>query len=110
MARKKVTGAVDPDQTPGQVEASPAPMADTDGAAGRDSLPQAGEACSATPPASPDTDPTGLTAIEVIGPKAGRWRIGRQFTADPVLIRLEDLTEDAIAALMSDPRLKTQLI
>lgn len=51
---------------------------------------------------------TGLT-ITVIGPKKGRWRIGRHFSPEPVEIPLEDLSEDEKQALISDPALSTNL-
>lgn len=43
--------------------------------------------------------------ITVTGPKRGRWRAGRHFTAEPVQIPVADLTEEDIAALVGDPRL-----
>ena len=43
--------------------------------------------------------------ITVVGPKKGRWRIGRQFTLEPTVIAVSDLTEDQIAALERDPLL-----
>ena len=46
----------------------------------------------------------GLT-ITVVGPKKGRWRIGRQFTLEPTVIAVSDLTEDQIDALERDPLL-----
>ncbi|RWR26792.1 hypothetical protein D2T29_19640 [Sinirhodobacter populi] len=44
-------------------------------------------------------------AIRVIGPKRGRWRIGRRFGSDPVDIPLDDLSEEEARALSEDPLL-----
>ncbi|TMV09822.1 hypothetical protein FGK63_01765 [Ruegeria sediminis] len=49
--------------------------------------------------------PAGDLVVEVVGPKKGRWRIGRHFTADPVVIPLDELSEDEKAALIADPKL-----
>ncbi|WP_226557860.1 HI1506-related protein [Salipiger thiooxidans] len=46
--------------------------------------------------------------VVVTGPKRGRWRAGRHFTAEPVTIPAEDLSEDEIAALLGDPRLSVE--
>lgn len=46
--------------------------------------------------------------VVVTGPRKGRWRAGRHFTAEPVTIPAEDLSEDEIAALLGDPRLSVE--
>lgn len=46
--------------------------------------------------------------VVVTGPRKGRWRAGRHFTAEPVTIPAEDLSEDEIAALQADPRLSVE--
>lgn len=56
----------------------------------------------AEPPA-PSTSPSAM--IVVTGPKAGRWRIGKKFTSEPVTLALEDLSEAELDALMNDPAL-----
>lgn len=55
------------------------------------------------------TVPAGAV-LRVTGPKKGRWRAGRHFTAEAVEIPLDDLTEDEIAALMDDPKLIAAII
>lgn len=44
-------------------------------------------------------------SITVVGPAEGRRRIGRRFGAEPVILPLDELTDDQIAALRSDKRL-----
>ncbi|SOC20618.1 hypothetical protein [Rhodobacter maris] len=48
--------------------------------------------------------PGGIT-VTITGPKQGRWRAGRHFSAEPVVIELDDLSEDELAALRDDPAL-----
>lgn len=43
--------------------------------------------------------------VTVVGPKNGRWRIGRHFTAEPTKILAEELSKDDLIALRGDPRL-----
>ncbi|QEW21225.1 hypothetical protein LA6_003433 [Marinibacterium anthonyi] len=74
----------------------PAPTSDTPAQAGaRDSAPAA----------SPSASLTRRIVVEVIGPKRGRGRIRRRFGPTPVLIPIEELTEDDQAALIADPKL-----
>lgn len=47
----------------------------------------------------------GATAIIVTGPKKGRWRAGRYFTAESTLIELAELTDDELATIAADPAL-----
>ena len=57
---------------------------------------------------NPEIDdlPPGLGITVVIAAKQPiRWRIGRQFTPEQTLISLDDLSEDDVAALRSDPML-----
>ena len=57
---------------------------------------------------NPETDdlPPGSCIMVVIAAKQPiRWRIGRQFTPEPTLIALDDLSEADVAALRSDPLL-----
>lgn len=56
-------------------------------------------------PAPAKKDAASGLAVVVVGPKAGRRRIGRSFGAEPVSIPLEDLSEDDKAALIADPHL-----
>lgn len=66
---------------------------------------------SATPPV---TNPPEVTkapkgaAITVVGPKAGRWRAGRHFTKEPVVIALDDLGKGELDALKADPKLSVK--
>ena len=54
-------------------------------------------------PPGPDTG-TGITVV-IAAKQPIRWRIGRQFTPEPALIALDDLSEADVAALRSDPLL-----
>jgi hypothetical protein len=48
----------------------------------------------------------GKTAVLVVrGPAKGRWRARRKFGPQPVIIPLDELTEDEIVALKDDPAL-----
>lgn len=46
----------------------------------------------------------GITAT-ITGPKQGRWRAGRHFSAEPTVIDIDTLTEDELEALRGDPLL-----
>lgn len=46
----------------------------------------------------------GITAT-ITGPKQGRWRAGRHFSAAPTVIDIDTLTEEALEALRGDPML-----
>ncbi|MCA0849691.1 HI1506-related protein [Salipiger thiooxidans] len=82
--------------TPGPPEPAPADTA----AAG---TPAAAEGLDGTSAA------TGQPLVVVVtGPRKGRWRAGRHFTAEPVTIPAGDLSEDEIAALQGDPRLSVE--
>jgi hypothetical protein len=50
------------------------------------------------------------TTCVVIGPKQGRWRIGRHFGPEPTEIPLEDLNEAQGQALQDDPALAISII
>lgn len=76
---------------------------ETADAAGADTL--AADAGGAVDP----VDPYGFTLI-VQGPVAGRWRIGRHFTAEPTSILARDLTFDQMAALRADPLLMIKAV
>ena len=57
---------------------------------------------------NPETDdlPPGSGITVVIAAKQPiRWRIGRQFTPEPTLIPLDDLSDGDVDALRSDPLL-----
>ena len=43
--------------------------------------------------------------VEVKGPAAGRWRIGRKFGPEPTVIPLDELSEAQMQALAADPLL-----
>lgn len=43
--------------------------------------------------------------VTVVGPKNGRWRIGRHFTSEPTRIPADELSKDDLIALRTDPRL-----
>lgn len=53
--------------------------------------------------------PLGMT-VKITGPKKGRRRAGRAFGREPVLIPMEELTEDELTALMADPALTVELV
>ena len=53
--------------------------------------------------------PDDVTII-VQGPLAGRWRIGRHFTAEPTSIVASDLTFEQMAALKADPLLMISVV
>jgi hypothetical protein len=55
-------------------------------------------------------DPDGRYTVVVQGPAAGRWRIGRHFTAEPTSIPARDLTEAQVTALRDDPALMVSVI
>ncbi len=54
------------------------------------------------PAATPAPKPL---VVEVTGPRRGRRRAGRFFTAEPTIIPLADLGEEDKAALIADPLL-----
>jgi hypothetical protein len=54
-----------------------------------------------TPPAVVDLGP----CVSITGPKRGRWRAGRYFTAEATVIPLADLTDDEMVAIRLDPAL-----
>ena len=47
-------------------------------------------------------------ALEVRGPARGRWRAGRRFGPEAVVIPLEELGEEARAAIEADPLLSVR--
>jgi len=47
-------------------------------------------------------------ALEVRGPARGRWRAGRRFGPEPVVIPLAELTDEARAAIEADPLLSVR--
>lgn len=55
-------------------------------------------------------DPDGRYTVVVQGPVAGRWRIGRKFTAEPTSIPASELTEAQVTALLDDPALMVSVI
>jgi hypothetical protein len=55
-------------------------------------------------------DPDGRYTVVVQGPVAGRWRIGRKFTAEPTSIPASELTEAQVTALRDDPALMVSVI
>lgn len=55
-------------------------------------------------PAEPTTPP-GLSVIEVHGPARGRWRAGRHFGPEPVVLDLAALSEAELALIRADPLL-----
>ncbi|SNS86777.1 hypothetical protein SAMN05421763_103277 [[Luteovulum] sphaeroides subsp. megalophilum] len=62
---------------------------------------EAGGEVSPPPADEPEPGPT----LIVKGPARGRWRIGRHFTAEPVTIRLDELSDDEALRLAADPEL-----
>jgi len=55
-------------------------------------------------PAEPAITP-GLAAIEVHGPARGRWRAGRHFGPEAVVLDLANLSEAELALIRADPLL-----
>ncbi len=55
-------------------------------------------------------DPQGEPSLIVIGPKKGRWRIGRKFGVEPVTLLVDGLTEDDMKALAADPTLTIKVV
>lgn len=49
-------------------------------------------------------------AVKVTGPKRGRRRIGRAFGTDPVLIPLDELSQDEVTELNADPALTVEVV
>lgn len=61
--------------------------------------------------AAPARDDSKLQAVRVrAAGVASRYRIGRQFTAEPVEIPAADLDADDVTALLADPHLAVELI
>jgi hypothetical protein len=82
-------------------------------ATGNEGAAEAGEASAAAAPAeatasnqviSPLTGPEGWEIV-VTGPAKGRWRLGRHFGPEPIVIPAVDLTEAQARALHDDPEL-----
>ena len=48
----------------------------------------------------PDSD---FEVLQVIGPKKGRWRAGRHFTPEASFLKVSELGEQDIAAIVADP-------
>lgn len=93
------TSQADASGAPGPLADGPAPPAGSDG----------GPVEGAVPEDLASRRETTITfaahSIRVIGPKQGRWRIGRKFGADPVDIPVSGLTADELRMLMADPDL-----
>lgn len=47
----------------------------------------------------------GVVSITVVGPAGGRWRAGRRFGADPVVIDRAELSAAAFGSILADPAL-----
>lgn len=81
-----------------RVEAAEAAKAQAGG--GQDAggtTPPASTAAKTSAPKEPEL------VVEVVGPRKGRRRAGRHFGPEPVIIPLDELTEDEKAALVADP-------
>ncbi|WP_126977465.1 HI1506-related protein [Frigidibacter oleivorans] len=95
-------------------EATSAP--DTEGAtdAGTPENPRlaadAGASASGDGGQPPGDDSAPLPCVKVTGPKKGRRRAGRAFGREPVLIPMDDLTEDELEALSADPALTVEFV
>ena len=59
-------------------------------------------------PVPPTRGPEGY-ALKVVGPAVGRWRAGRKFGAEPVIIPAPELTDADMDALLGDPELVCDL-
>lgn len=74
---------------------------------------QAAPEAAVTPePEAPKQETPQKTAatLVVTGPREGRRRAGRHFGAEPVSIRLDDLSEAEWDAIEGDPALTTQIV
>ena len=60
-------------------------------------------------PVLPTHGPAGYV-LKVTGPLVGRWRAGRKFGAEPVMIPAPELTQAEWDALCEDPKLVCELI
>ena len=49
-------------------------------------------------------------SVKVIGPAKGRWRAGRKFGPEPVLIPAPELTEEEFEQLAGDPELMVEVL
>lgn len=59
-------------------------------------------------PASGSTKDARPMLVTVTGPKKGRWRAGRHFTAEPVTIPADMLSAVEIGQLLGDPKLTVE--
>ena len=94
------TGAADAAQ-PGEMLPAMGAAGATADAAGADT--SAADAGDVWPTPTPPT-------VIVKGPAKGRWRIGRQFGAEPVSIPVTELTEEQYRALIGDPELLVTIV
>lgn len=69
----------------------------------------AGDATIIPPGSSMEFRPSAF-AVKVTGPKRGRRRIGRAFGTNPVLIPLDELSQEEVAALNADPALTVEVV
>lgn len=79
------------------------PATDAETAGGSTAGGAAGQ--SASPQVAPAVPNKGAEVLRVLGPSTGRRRAGRHFGSEAVDIPLDELTEEEIAALRSDPLL-----
>ena len=66
-------------------------------------------AASAPNPDERSSDPDGYY-VRVVGPRKGRWRIGKHFGREPVFLPLDDLTDEDADALRDDPALSLSMV
>lgn len=106
MARPSKSQAAEPTE--------PSPKADGEAAAGVANAPVTPAEAEARPSATTEPgapqDPRHGFLLRVRALQPVRWRIGRQFTAEPVEIAAESLSEDQMQALMDDPLLAVDVI
>ncbi len=86
---------------------TPPDPAGTTGAAETAAGPETPEAGEGGEAGNDDLNPESLSGakVSIVGPKRGRWRAGRHFTAEPTVIPVDDLTEDEIVAITLDDKL-----
>ncbi|MGV8949687.1 MAG: hypothetical protein ACOH2M_01190 [Cypionkella sp.] len=78
--------------------------------AAQDKVPMSVEAATIGFTKPEQIDPDNRFTVVVQGPTAGRWRIGRHFTAEPISIPANELTEGQFNALRDDPALMVSVI
>lgn len=106
MARSPKTN-VEPDAVATEEEIAPVEPVSETVSEGQDAHPDSTEDSLDTAQAEDQAEvqPAGGITVTITGPKQGRWRAGRHFSAEPAVIEIDTLTEDELEALRGDPML-----